>query len=328
MNYTTVGRTGIKVSDLCLGTMSFGGDADKETAKEMYRASREVGINFFDTANVYSGGKSEEILGECISEDKREEIILTTKMFYPMSKDLNAMGASRRNIIREVEGSLKRLGTDYIDFYFVHMFDQNTPIEETLRALDQLQKDGKILYPAVSNWAAWQIATALGISAKESLARFELIQPMYNLAKRQAETEILPLAEAHNLGVISYSPLGGGLLTGKYGVDKKPAKGRLVDQERYSARYHDKINYEVAEKFTQYAADKNVHPVTLAVAWVKSNPAVTAPIIAGRNLEQLKDSLAAAEFEMSAEMRKEISELSPTPAPATDRAEVLFDEFE
>ncbi|RCW62414.1 aldo/keto reductase [Halanaerobium sp. ST460_2HS_T2] len=328
MNYTTVGRTGIKVSNLCLGTMSFGGDADKETAREMFRASREAGINFFDTANVYNGGKSEEILGELIAEDNRDEIILTSKMFYPMSEDINAMGANRRNIIREVENSLQRLGTDYIDFYFVHMFDQNTPIEETLAALDQLQQDGKILYPAVSNWAAWQIATSLGISAKESLARFELIQPMYNLVKRQAETEILPLAEAHNLGVISYSPLGGGLLTGKYGVDKKPAKGRLVDQKRYSARYHDQINYQVADRFTKYAAEKDINPVTLAVAWVKSNPAITAPIIGGRNLEQLKDSLAAAEFEMSAEMRKEISNLSPTPAPATDRGEVLFDEFE
>lgn len=328
MNYNTVGRTGIKVSSLCMGTMSFGGDADRETAQEMFKACREAGINFFDTANVYSGGKSEEILGECIAADNRDEIILTSKMFYPMSKDINAMGASRRNIIREVENSLKRLGTDYIDFYFIHMFDNNTPIAETLSALDQLQKQGKILYPAVSNWAAWQIATALGISAKESLARFELIQPMYNLVKRQAETEILPLAEAHNLGVISYSPLGAGLLTGKYSVDKKPEQGRLVDQARYSARYHDQINYKVAERFTKYAAEKNVNPVTLAVAWVKSNPAITAPIIGARNLDQLKDSLAAAEFEMSAEMRKEISDLSPAPAPATDRAEVLFDEFE
>jgi len=328
MEYNTIGKTGIKVSNLCLGTMSFGGDADKKTAKEMYKASREAGINFFDTANVYNGGKSEEILGECIAEDNRDEIILSTKVFYPMSEHINAFGLSRRNIIREVENSLQRLGTDYIDFYFVHMFDQSTSIEETLAALDKLQKDGKILYPAVSNWAAWQIATALGISDKESLARFELIQPMYNLAKRQAESEILPLAEAHNLGVVSYSPLGGGLLTGKYGVNKKPDKGRLVDQDRYSARYHDQINYEVADRFSEYAAEKNINPVTLAVAWVKSNPAVTAPIIGGRNLEQLNDSLAAAEFEMSAEMRREISDLSPAPAPATDRGEILFDEYE
>jgi len=327
MEYKTVGKTGIKVSSLCFGTMSFGGDADEKTSKAMFKRCREAGINFFDTANVYSRGRSEEILGECIA-DCRDEVVLSTKVYYPMSQDINAMGLSRRNIIHEVENSLKRLKTDYLDFYFVHMFDENTPIEETLRALDDLQAQGKILYPAVSNWAAWQIAKALGISAKEQLARFELIQPMYNLVKRQAEVEILPLALSEKMGVISYSPLGAGLLTGKYGVNKRPEQGRLVEQQRYTDRYGDEINFAVADRFSEYAVKEGMNPATLAIAWVMSNPAITAPIIGARNLEQLESSLGAVDVDMTSKWREEISALSITPAPATDRGETLLPEWD
>jgi aryl-alcohol dehydrogenase-like predicted oxidoreductase len=323
MNYRTVGKTGIQVSSLCFGTMSFGGNADEATSKAMFQRCREVGMNFFDTANVYGQGRSEEILGECLA-DCRDEMVITTKVFYPTGKDINARGLSRRHIMLEVEQSLRRLKTDRIEFYFVHLFDENTPMEETLRALDDLQAQGKILYPAVSNWAAWQIAKALGISAKEQLARFELIQPMYSLVKRQAEVEILPLAVSEQLGVISYSPLGGGLLTGKYGVNKRPEQGRLVEEQRYTARYADDMNFVVADRFTTYAAEHGMHPATLAVAWVMSNPAITAPIIGARNVEQLEPSLAALDVDMTPQWRDEISALSVTPAPATDRAETLL----
>ena len=323
MKYRTVGKTGIQVSSFCFGTMSFGGNADEATSQAMFQRCREVGMNFFDTANVYSQGRSEELLGECLA-DCRDEMVLATKVFYPMGKDINARGLSRRHIMLEVENSLRRLKTDRIDFYFVHLFDENTPMEETLRALDDLQAQGKILYPAVSNWAAWQIAKALGIAAKEQLARFELIQPMYNLVKRQAEVEILPLAVSEQLGVISYSPLGGGLLTGKYGVNKRPEQGRLVEEQRYTARYADEMNFVVADRFTTYAAEHGMHPATLAVAWVMSNPAITAPIIGARNLEQLEPSLAALDVDMTPQWRNEISSLSVTPAPATDRAETLL----
>ncbi len=323
MKYRTVGKTGVQISRLCFGTMSFGGNADEETSKAMFQRCREAGINFFDTANVYSQGRSEEILGECLA-DCRDEMVLTTKVFYPMGKDMNARGLSRRHIMLEVENSLRRLKTDRIDFYFVHLFDENTPMEETLRALDDLQAQGKILYPAVSNWAAWQIAKALGIAAKEQLARFELLQPMYNLVKRQAEVELLPLAVSEQLGVISYSPLGGGLLTGKYGVNKRPEQGRLVEEQRYTARFADEMNFVVADRFTTYAAEHGMHPATLAVAWVMSNPAITAPIIGARNLEQLEPSLAALDVDMTPQWRNEISSLSVTPAPATDRAETLL----
>jgi aryl-alcohol dehydrogenase-like predicted oxidoreductase len=323
MKYHTVGKTGIQVSNLCFGTMSFGGNADEETSKAMFKRCREAGINFFDTANVYSGGRAEEILGSCLA-DCRDEMVLATKVYYPMGTDINAKGLSRRHIMLEVENSLRRLKTDRIDFYFVHMFDELTPMEETPRALDDLQAQGKILYPAVSNWAAWQIAKALGISAKEQLARFELIQPMYNLVKRQAETEILPFAASEQIGVISYSPLGAGLLTGKYGMNKRPEQGRLVEEKRYTDRYADEMNFVVADRFHAYAAEHGIHAATLAVAWVMSNPAITAPIIGARNVEQLEYSLAALDVEMTPEWRKEISSLSVTPAPATDRGETLL----
>ncbi|MBM7573379.1 aldo/keto reductase [Aquibacillus albus] len=320
MEYRTIGKTGINVSSLCFGTMSFGGIADEATSKAMFDRCREVGINFFDCANVYNGGRAEEILGKCMA-DNRDEIVLTTKVFGAMGDDINNRGLSRRHIMMEVENSLRRLNTDRIEFYFVHSFDPNTPIEETLRAMDDLQRQGKILYPAVSNWAAWQIAKALGISAKESLARFECIQPMYNLVKRQAEVEILPFASSEDIGVISYSPLGGGLLTGKYRGGQKPQQGRLLEQDNYRKRYGQDQYYETADRFTQYAADHGVHPASLAVAWVMENPSVTAPIIGARNLEQLEPSLEALNIEMTPEWRNQISELSVAPPPATDRSE-------
>lgn len=320
MEYRTLGKTGIQVSSLCFGTMSFGGPADEAKSRAMFNRCREAGINFFDTANVYNKGASEEILGRCIA-DCRDEIVLTSKVNFPIGQDVNARGLSRRHIMLSVEKSLKRLGTDRLDLYFVHHFDPRTPMEETLRALDDLQRQGKVLHPAVSNWSAWQIAKAQGIADKNGFARFECIQPMYNLAKRQAEVEILPMALSEQIGVISYSPLGGGLLTGKYARDRKPAQGRLVEQKNYIQRYSEPVYYDIAEKFVEHALERGVHPASLAVAWVMSHPAITAPIIGARNVEQLEPSLAASGIDMTEEWRKEISALSVEPPPATDRSE-------
>ncbi len=320
MEYRVLGRTGVQVSRLCFGTMSFGGDADEEMSAAMFKRCREVGINFFDCANVYQAGRAEEILGRLIA-GSRDELVITSKVHFPMGPDINARGLSRRHIMQAVEGSLRRLGTDRIDLYFVHGFDPLTPMDETLRALDDLVHAGKVLYLGVSNWAAWQIAKALGISAAQGLARFECIQPMYNLVKRQAEVEILPLAQSEQLGVISYSPLGGGLLTGKFGKDRRPESGRLVENKMYMTRYGDPQYYEIAERFAAYARERGLHPASLAVAWVMSHPAITAPIIGARNIEQLEASLAALEIKMTPEWRAEISALSPEPPPATDRSE-------
>ncbi len=320
MEYLVLGRTGVPVSRLCFGTMSFGGDADEETSAAMFHRCREAGINFFDCANAYAGGRSEEILGKLIA-GCRDEIVLTSKVGVKTADDVNAGGLSRRHIKLAVEDSLRRLGTDRLDLYFVHLFDANTPVEETLRALDDLVRQGKILYPGASNWAAWQIAQALGVSAREGLARFECIQPMYNLVKRQAEVEILPLAQAEQVGVISYSPLGGGLLSGKFGVQRRPASGRLVENHMYATRYGAPAYYEVAERFTAHAQERGLHPASLAVAWVMTNPAISAPIVGARNVEQLEPSLAALDVELTPEWRAEISALSIEPPSATDRSE-------
>jgi aryl-alcohol dehydrogenase-like predicted oxidoreductase len=322
MRHVTVGSTGVRVSPLCFGTMSFGDESDEQVAAQMFHRVRDVGINFFDTADVYAGGASEEILGRLIA-GCRDEVVIASKVFFPTGPDVNAEGLSRKHIVRAIEASLTRLGTDRLDFYFVHAFDERTPIEQTVRVLDDLQRQGKILYPAVSNWAAWQIATALGLAAREGLGRFELIQPMYNLVRRQAEVEILPLAQAEKLGVITYSPLGGGLLTGKYGTGERPESGRLVENPRYIDRYGLDSDFATAERFTGFAQELGIKPATLAVAWVMSHPAVTAPIIGARNLTQLEDSLAALDVDMTEQLREQVCQLSPTPAPATDRTETL-----
>ena len=223
--------------------------------------------------------------------------------------------------MQAVEGSLRRLGTDYIDLFFVHRFDEKTALEETLRALDDLVQQGKVLYLGASNFAAWQVAKALGISARQGWSRFACIQPMYNLVKRQAEVELLPMARSENLGVLPYSPLGAGLLTGKYGPGDRPPSGRLVDNEVYETRYGADWMYETAAAFTRLARRYGYPPPALAVAWAASHPAVTAPIIGARSVEQLEGSLKALEVDMTPELRREISALSPTPPPATDRNE-------
>jgi aryl-alcohol dehydrogenase-like predicted oxidoreductase len=318
MEYRLLGSTGVRVSPLCFGTMSFGGDADETTSAAMFRRCRDAGINFFDCANSYSDGRAEEILGRLIA-GSRAELVITSKVFSTTGPDALARGSSRRNIMAEIEKSLKRLGTDHLDVYFIHHFDEVTPLEETLRAFDDLVRTGKVLYPAASNFAAWQIAKALGISARHNWAPFAVIQPMYNLVKRQAEVEILPMAKSEGLGVITYSPLGGGLLTGKYAPGHRPEHGRLVENQAYQKRYEADWMYPTAARYTEYAASRGFNPAALAVAWVAGHPAVTAPIIGARNLAQLNDSLGALEIAMTPELRAEISALSPTPPSAHDR---------
>ncbi len=324
MQYTMLADTGVEVSRICFGTMSFGGDADRETSAGMYRRCRDAGINFFDCADVYPGadaaGVSEEILGSLIRSE-RDQLVISTKVYGKVGPDRNDQRLSRRHMMRAVEHSLQRLGTDRVELYFLHNFDDLTPIEESLRAMEDLVRAGKILYPAVSNWAAWQIASAIGAAEMHNWRRLACVQPMYSLAKRQAEVEILPLARARNLAVISYSPVGGGLLSGKYGRKARPGQGRLLDNAMYKKRYGEGSYYELAERFSQHCAGRAVHPVTVAVAWVMANDAVTAPIVGARNLQQLEPALAAAELEMDPDWYAEVSALSPAPPPAHDRSE-------
>lgn len=320
MEYRFLGKTGVKVSQLCFGTMSFGGDADEETSAALYHRCREAGINFFDCANMYQRGMAEEILGRLI-HDERDQVVITTKAYFPMGEGVNDRGASRRHLRLALEASLRRLQTDFVDILFIHRFDEYTDLAETLSTLNDLVRQGKVLYLGASNFAAWQVEKALGLSALHSWEAFSVLQPMYNLVKRQAEVEILPMAQAENLAVIPYSPLGGGLLTGKYGMDRPPESGRLVTNKMYQTRYGEPLMHEVAERFTAFARERGYHPASLAVAWVGSHPAVTAPIIGARNVEQLEDSLRSVDIPMTPELRAEISALSPEPPPATDRTE-------
>jgi aryl-alcohol dehydrogenase-like predicted oxidoreductase len=320
MKYRYLGKTGVQVSMLCFGTMSFGGDADEATSAALYARCRDAGINFFDCANTYAGGKSEEILGR-LAAGSRDELVLTSKVYFPVSADVNAMGATRKHILRSIETSLKRLNTDYLDVYFIHHFDEMTPLDETLRVLDDLVSQGKVLYTGASNFAAWQVMKAQGIANKSGWTPFSVIQPMYNLVKRQAEVEILPMAESEQLGVISYSPLGGGLLTGKYLGEKTPEVGRFLTSKAYQARYREDWITESAQRFTEFARERALDPAGLAVAWVAAHPAITAPILGARSLKQLEGSLKAAEIEMTPQLRDEISALSIDPPPATDRSD-------
>ncbi len=320
MKYKILGKTGIEVSELCLGTMSFRGQADEKESAKIFKQCREAGINFFDCANVYEKGESETILGKLI-QGNRNDLVITSKAYFPTSNDVNARGGTRKHIMTAINESLNRLNTDYIDIYFLHRFDDLTPIEETLRVLEDLVKSGKVLYLGASNFAAWQIAKAVGISEKNCWNRFECIQPMYNLVKRQAEVEIFPMAVSENIGVINYSPTGGGLLSGKYAGIKRPKIGRLIENKMYEARYNDSKMFDVAEKFATLSKKLGYSPISLAIAWAKSHPAVTAPIIGGRNTEQLKDSINSLKIEMTSELREKISNISIDPPPATDRNE-------
>ncbi|MGB5818815.1 MAG: aldo/keto reductase [Saonia sp.] len=320
MKYKRLGNAGLKVSSLCLGTMTFGDGADKTMSNKMYELARDNGINFFDCANVYAEGESERILGDLIHHH-REEVILSTKAYYPTGKGINNKGLSRLHLRQELEKSLKRLKTDYIDIYYLHCFDKDTPLNESLSTLNDFVRQGKILYVGLSNFAAWQIMKAISITNQRNYAPISCVQPMYNLLKRQCETEILPLAHSENLGVVPYSPLAGGMLTGKY-LKKGSAKdGRFQKSEMYQNRYKDNTNQMITEKFINYCKDHSYNPVSLAISWVGSHKGISSPIIGARNMDQLKSALKSLDIRMTDKIRSEISNLSITPALATDREE-------
>jgi aryl-alcohol dehydrogenase-like predicted oxidoreductase len=311
------GPNEIENSSLCFGTMQFGDGADEKDSQEMYEACLNSGINFFDTAYVYTGGKSELILGKLISKD-RDNIILITKAG-------SVGGSSGSNIRTQLEDSLRRLNQDYVDIFFLHHWDDNIALEETFETLKELKEEKKFFQLGVSNFSAWQVMKAKALAEKYGFPNVDILQPMYNLVKRQAEVEILPMAKSENIGVISYSPLGGGLLTGKYETENntsnKNTSGRLHDNAKYKLRYGQSWMYEAASKLQKLAEDINYDPIALAVAWVSYNDAITAPIISARNLKQLKPSLDSVNINLDEATYNLISQISPTPPPATDRLE-------
>ncbi len=318
MEYRKLGHSGLKVSSLCFGTMTFGEMSDEATSKEVYSACRDKGINFFDCANVYAKGESEKILGRLI-KDHRDQVVVASKGYFPMSDDVNGRGASRFHLSRAIDSSLKRLGTDYVDVYYIHHFDDNTPLEETLSTLNDFVRQGKVLYLGLSNFAAWQIMKSIAICKESNYAPISCIQPMYSLLKRQCESEILPMAQSEGIGVFAYSPLGGGFLTGKYLGEG--ATGRFDTSKMYQQRYEEETNLDTVKAYTNFVKEHNYNPVTLAIAWAGSHPGVTAPIVGARNMEQLKPVLEAADFSMSVNLRETMSDFSLAPALPTDRSE-------
>ena len=310
MRMNKLGRTGLVVSELCLGTMTFGGDGeiwskigalDASDAERLVGRAMDEGVNFIDTADVYSGGRSEEITGQALKalNTPRENVVVATKVYGPTgTQGPNSKGASRLHILDAVKASLKRLQLDHIDLYQIHGFDPVTPIEETVRALDTLVQHGHVRYVGVSNWAAWQIMKALGVAEREGLHRFESLQAYYTLAGRDLEREHVPLLRSETVGLMVWSPLAGGLLSGKYSrQDEKGGEGRRanfdfppVDRERA---------YACIDAMTPIAQAHGVSVAQIALAWLLHRKVVTSVIIGAKTIEQLEDNLAASQVELS-----------------------------
>ncbi len=309
MKQTLTSPDGTPASRFAFGTMQFGGRADADASRAMFDACIDAGITHFDTAHVYTDGASETLLGGFI-QDRRDHLIIATKAAY-------SGGAGRDTILTSAETSRQRMKIDTLDVLYLHRFDPDTPLEESFQAFADLKAKGHVRHIGLSNFAAWQVVNAVHIAARFDLS-VAVIQPMYNLVKRQAEVEILPMADDMNILVAPYSPLGGGLLTGKYG---NGGAGRLTEDDRYAARYGMDVMHRAAKGLTDIAADEGVAAATLAVAWAAAHPTGPSPIISARSVEQLQPSLEAMTFEMSAELYDRIAALSPTPPPATDRLE-------
>ena len=301
--------SGAALRPYAFGTMQFGGRADETASQEMFEDARAAGIAHFDTAWVYTDGRSEELLGALV-RTAREELFVATKVGY-------TGGAGRENMLAQFDQSRRRLGLDQVDLLYLHRFDAETDLRETVRTFAELKEDGRIRFVGLSNFAAWQVMKAQAIAGTLGI-RIDVLQPMYNLVKRQAEVEILPMCADQGIVPVTYSPLGGGLLTGKY---EDGGAGRLTEDERYARRYGQKPMQDAATGLAAIARREKVHPATLAVAWVATGPFGAHPILSARDRAQLAPSLAALDFALSPELRAEITALMPTPPPATDRIE-------
>ena len=310
MDYRQFGSTGLRVSPIVLGCMTFGRDIDEAASIPILHRALDAGINFFDTANVYGRGASEEITGRAL-KDVREQVVIASKFFGQMGDTPNARGASRYHILNSVEASLRRLQTDRIDLYQIHRFDPDTSLDETLRTLDDLVRAGKVRYIGCSNFAAWQIVKTLWISDAEHFVKFVSVQPRYSLVFREPETDLLPMCESEGLAVIPYSPLGGGFLTGKYKLGAPPPPDtRLATVTFYQDIYAREKNFRIVAALEKYAQTRGTPKELLALAWVMSHPAVTAPIVGTRTLAHLETALAALELRLSREERAAISKLA------------------
>ncbi|MCD6518714.1 MAG: aldo/keto reductase [Anaerolineae bacterium] len=313
MEFVNLGSSGLKVSRLCLGTMTFGREADEPTSFQLMDRFVDLGGNFIDTADIYSAGASEEIVGRWLKKrGMRDKIILATKVYGVTGPGPNDGGLSRLHIQQAVEASLKRLQTDVIDLYQIHRWDPSTPIEETLETLNDLVRQGKVRYLGCSNLAAWQLCKFLQASKENHWSKFISIQPIYNALNRSIESELLPLCAREGLGVITYNPLAGGMLTGKYKRGgAMPSGARLEAFKNYYQRYYTEEALDLVEAFVQAAQERQITPAQLALAWVLAEPRVTCPIIGARNLEQFEDTIQGLQIELSPEERQQIPAVLP-----------------
>lgn len=322
MRYDTLGGTGLLVSELCLGTMTFGGrgywtaigELDQSVADRIVARALDAGVNFIDTADVYSEGLSEEITGRAIvnSGRRRSDVVLATKGYGKVGDGPNDRGASRGHLMDAVKASLKRLGTDYIDLYQIHGFDQLTPVEETVRALDDLVRAGHVRYVGCSNWAAWQIMKALGVADRHGWSRFASLQAYYTIAGRDLEREIAPLLLDQRVGLMVWSPLAGGLLSGKYGRDGASPEGSRRASFDFPPVDRDRA-FAVIDVMRAIGDEKGVSVARIALAWLLKRPFVTSVIIGARSAEQLDDNLAATTVELSAEEIARLDAVSALP---------------
>ncbi len=321
MEQRPLGRTGIRVPVLTLGTMTFGMQCDEATSFAILDRAMETGIDFLDTADVYplaggldKVGTTEEIIGRWMaSRGAREQILLATKCRGPMAAKPNSGGLSRYHIQRAVEASLRRLGTDVIDLYQTHFFDLHTPIDETLRALDDLVRQGKVRYVGCSNYPAWRLAEALGVAERHDLARYETVQPRYNLLYREIETELLPLAQSAKVGVLVYNPIAGGMLSGKYRPDQNPEEGTRFTLGGagvvYQKRYWDQIQLEAVAELTERAEERGYSLASVAVAWVLAQAGVTSAIVGASRPEQLEATVAGADLQLDEDLQRACDEV-------------------
>lgn len=320
MEYRRLGRSGLYVSALTLGTMTFGGkggfgkvgDTDVSGARRQVEMCLDAGVNLFDTADVYSSGESEEILGQAIG-DRRDEALIATKARFPMGSGPNDAGLSRHHLIRSCEDSLRRLGTDHIDLYQVHQWDGQTPLEETLEALDTLVRDGKVRYVGASNYSGWQLTKALGVSEQRGYQRYVSQQIHYTLQAREAEYELLPVAVDQECSVLVWSPLAGGLLSGKYRRDQETPEGRKLEGWDEPPVHDTERLYDIVDVLVGISEDRGVPASQLALAWLLGRPGVASVIVGARTDEQLADNLKAAEIKLSDDERRRLDEVSAPP---------------
>jgi aryl-alcohol dehydrogenase-like predicted oxidoreductase len=322
MNLRYLGKTGLKVSELCLGAMTFGREASEADSYKMMDRFVELGGNFIDTADVYSRGISEEIVGRWLKAKNRDQVVIATKVRFPMGDDPNEIGLSRKHIMAGVEASLRRLGTDYIDLYQVHCWDRGTPLEETLSTLDTLVKSGKVRYLGASNYSGWQLQKAVDLSSQHGWEPFRCLQPLYNLLHRSLEWELVPVCLNEGLGIIPWSPLRGGWLSGKYrrGMTE-PIPGTRVDDASklgWSESWQNisgEPTWKILDALFEVSTAEGRTPAQVAINWLLQKPGVTAPIIGARKLEHLEDNLGGTGWNLSAESLTKLDAVSESPLP-------------